>query len=99
MSKVKKSAGGKDLAAFRSAHDKSFIVPQAIRRGLGALGESWEYEQEFIKRCELALTDFGRFRDQFSDFYVEVGGKTKRRVWAGTKAYAAKLRDAHNGNG
>ena len=96
MSKVKKAAGGKDLAEFRSAHDKSFIVPQAIKRGLEELGESWDYEQNFIKRCNLSLTDFSKYRDQFSEYFVEIGGKSIRRVWAGTKGFAGKLRETYN---
>lgn len=91
--------GGKDLETFRSLHDKSFIVPQRIRTGLKLLGESWEYEQEFAQRCKLSLADFSRFREQFAEYYVEIGGKSIRRVWAGSKAFADKLREAHNGNG
>jgi len=92
-----KPKGGKDLAAFRSAHDKSFIVPERIKKGLADLGDSWEYEQEFVKRCNLSLADFSRYRDQFADFFVEIGGKSIRRVWAGSKGFAEKLRTAHNG--
>jgi hypothetical protein len=84
---------GKDLDAFRASHDKSFIVPKRIREGLAALGESWEYEHEFIKRCGLSQTDFGAYRDQFADFWLHVGGKSPKKVWAGTKAFAAKLRE------
>ena len=92
-----KAKTGKDLAAFRAVHDKSFIVPRAIESGLVQLGSSWEYEQEFIKRCRLSLADFGRFRDQFAEYYVEIGGKTIRRVWAGNKAYAKKLKETYDG--
>jgi len=84
---------GKDLDAFRAAHDKSFIVPKRIKEGLVALGESWEYEHEFIKRCGLSQTDFAKYRDQFSDFWLLVPGQNPKRVWAGTKAFAAKLRE------
>lgn len=87
---------GKDLAAFRAVHDKSFIVPERIKAGLAALGDSWEYEQEFVRRCNLSLADFSRYREQFSEFCVEIGGKSTRRVWAGTKAFANKLREAHS---
>jgi hypothetical protein len=89
-------AGGKDLEMFRAAHDKSYIVPRRIKEGLTALGESWEYEAEFIKRCGLSQIDFAAYRDQFSDFYVETGGTGGRgkRVWAGTKAFATKLRES-----
>jgi hypothetical protein len=90
-----KSTTGKDLAAFRAAHDKSFIVPQKIKAGLAALGDSWEYEAEFIKRCGSSQTDFAAYRDEFSDFFIEARGtgKTPKRVWTGTKAFAAKIRE------
>ena len=88
---------GKDLMAFRSLHDKSYIVPRAIEAGLAQLGASWEYEQEFVKRCRLSLVDFSRYRDQFTDFFVEIGGKSVRRVWAGTKAYAKQLKETYDG--
>lgn len=99
MSIAKKPAPGKDLAQFRASHDKSFIVPRAIQMGLATLGPSWEYEQEFVKRCGLSLADFSKYRERFADHCVEIGGKSVRRVWAGSKAYADKLREAHNGNG
>lgn len=96
---TKKPAGqkGKDLAAFRSLHDKSYIVPRAIEAGLKQLGESWEYEQEFVTRCRLSLKDFSQYREQFAEFYVEIGGKSIRRVWAGTKTYAQKLKESYDG--
>lgn len=88
---------GKDLMSFRALHDKSYIVPLAIRSGLVQLGDSWEYEQEFVTRCRLSLKDFGQYREQFAEYYVEIGGKSIRRVWAGTKAYAQKLKEAYDG--
>lgn len=87
---------GRNLESFRKTFDKSVIVPDRIRAGLAALGDSWEYEVDFIKRCGLSTTDFSRFRDQFEDFMVEIrsGSQRQRRVWAGTKKFAAKLREA-----
>jgi hypothetical protein len=88
-------AKGKDLESFRSAHDRSYIVPKKIQAGLEALGESWEYEAEFIRRCGLSTGDFAVYRDKFQDFSVEtasVNGNRGKRVWAGTKAFASKLR-------
>lgn len=99
MTVVKQQKSGKDLAAFRALHDKSYIVPEAIKKGLAELGDSWEYEQEFVRRCGLSLADFSRFRDKFAEFFVEIGGKSVRRCWAGTKAYAKKLAEAHRGEG
>jgi hypothetical protein len=91
-----KKVSGKDLEAFRAMHDKSFIVPKRIQEGLAALGDSWEYEAEFIKRCGVSQTDFAAYRDQFADFFLETGGTggaRGKRVWAGTKAFAKRLRE------
>ena len=91
-----KKVSGKDLEAFRAMHDKSFIVPKRIQEGLAALGDSWEYEAEFIKRCAVSQTDFAAYRDQFKDFFLETGGTggaRGKRVWAGSKAFAKKLRE------
>ncbi len=93
--KVAQPAKGKDLEAFRASHDRSFIVPKKIQAGLDALGESWEYEAEFIRRCGLSTGDFAAYREKFQDFSVEtasVNGNRGKRVWAGTKAFANKLR-------
>jgi hypothetical protein len=87
------AAKGKDLETFRSLHDKSFIVPKKIRDGLAALGDSWEYEVEFLKRCSLANQDLAMYRDQFADFYVDTPGRNPKRVWAGSKKFATQLRE------
>jgi hypothetical protein len=86
---------GKGLDEFRAAHDRAYIVPQRIKAGLDALGDSWEYEAEFIRRCGIASQELPRYRDTFRDFYVETprgSGSNGKRVWAGTKAFAAKLK-------
>lgn len=83
---------GKSVADFRAAHDKSYIVPKKIHEGLEALGESWEYEAEFMRRCGLSQTDFARYREQFEEFIVTVGGKSMKRCWCGTKKLASELR-------
>lgn len=91
-----KNAGGKSLEAFRAAHDKDYIVPSRIKEGLAELGESWEYEADFIRRCGLSQIDFAAYRGQFTDFYVDTGGGHKnrgKRAWTGSKAFAAKLRE------
>lgn len=88
---------GKDLDAFRAAHDKAFIVPKRIKDALAELGDSWEYEGEFIRRCGVSTADFAAHREPFmADFTVETasaGGNRGKRVWAGTKAFAAKIRE------
>lgn len=90
----KEKAGKKGLQDFRALHDKNFLVPQRIKAGLDALGDGWEYEVDFVRSCGLSTTDFARFREQFEEFSVNVGSaRSPKRVWAGTKAMAAKMRD------
>lgn len=88
----------KTLSDFRAVHDKNFVVPEKIKAGLAKLGkDGWEYEAEFMKMCGVGTIDFARFREQFEEFYVIVPGtngtKSSKRVWAGSKAAAAKLRE------
>lgn len=91
MTAVKKS--GRTLNDFRAAHDKNFIVPNKIRAALEKLGDGWEYEMEFMRLAGICTTDLATFRDQFGDHIVSTGGKNPKRVWAGTKALATKLRE------
>ena len=95
MSRKQKDTG-KSIASFRALHDKSVIFPAKIRAGLKSLGNAWEYEADFIKRCGLSQPEFGRYRDQFSDFFVSVRerGSFSKRAWAGTKKYADQMRAA-----
>lgn len=83
---------GKGVEEFRAAHDKDFIVPQKIRDGLKKLGNGWEYEGDFVRLAMLSQTDMALYRDGFADFWFEVSGHTKRRVWCGSKELAEKLR-------
>lgn len=90
------AAKGKTLEEFRSAHDKNYIVPKKIKEALAKLGDSWEYELEFIKMAGVSTTDLMHFRDQFEAYIVQVkvaGASHKKNVWAGTPAFAAKLRE------
>lgn len=85
---------GRTLNDFRATHDKAYIVPNKITDALAKLGDSWLYEAEFIKACGLTPPDVSAFRDQFADYIVEVRQDGRRRtVWAGTKHFAAKLRE------
>lgn len=89
------STPGRSVDQFREMHDKSFIVPKRIKAGLEQLGDSWEYEGEFMKRCQLSSGDFVKYRDQFAEHFFEVRatGKNSKRVWCGTKRFASKLRE------
>jgi hypothetical protein len=87
---------GKTLEEFRSAHDKNYIVPKKIKEALAKLGESWEYEVDFMKLAGVSTTDLVNFREQFDAHIVAVkinGSSHRRNVWAGTTAFAAKLRE------
>lgn len=87
---------GKSLEDFRSVHDKNYIVPKKIKDALTKLGESWEYEIDFAKLADISITDLIRFREQFETHIVSVkinGGSSRKNVWAGTVAFASKLRD------
>ena len=90
---TKSKQSGRSLTDFRAAHDKSFIVPAKIRAGLESLGDAWEYEQELLRRCGLSTTDFSIYRDEFAEHWIQVGGKSPKRIWAGTKKFAETLRE------
>lgn len=85
---------GKDFEAFRQLHDPAYIVPRKIKAGIEALGaDTWEYEEDFRKRCGISSPNvFSPYRAEFKDFWVEIPGKTSKRVWTGSKALAAKIR-------
>jgi len=93
MPDAKAKPAGKSLADFRAAHDKSFIVPKKLNEALAALGDGWEYEAQFIKTAGINALDCSAYREQFEDFIVTVGTKTKKRVWCGTKKLATQLRE------
>lgn len=91
---AKAKASGKSLAEFSAAYNKDEIVPKKIRDGLKQLGNGWEYELDFMRRCSISQTDMGRFRPEFEDdFVVNTGGKNPKRVWAGTKELADQMRE------
>jgi hypothetical protein len=93
MTKPAAKTAGRDINAFRESHDKNYIVPKKIEEALKALGpDKWEYSADFIKLCDISVTDMAMFRESFSDFWLEVGSKTKKIVWCGSKGLATKLR-------
>jgi hypothetical protein len=82
----------KTLAAFRSEHDIDFIVPDKIKKGIKDLGPGgWEYEVDFSRWSGIKLSDLAAYRDQFSDYWVQLR-KDGRRAWAGSKQLAAAMR-------
>lgn len=87
----------RNLDDFRKVYDKSLIIPARIKAALADLGDAWETEQEFLRRVACSTTEFARYRDPFIEHSVEIprsraNGSQAKRVWAGTKQFAAKLR-------
>ena len=80
---VKKPAG-RSLTDFRKAYDKDTIIPSKIKAGLTELGQSWEYESEFVKRCGISFNDMGNYRDQFEGNWMVIRGDGKK-VWSSVK--------------
>lgn len=93
-----KKQPGKDVESFRKLHDKSYRIPRIIKEALADLGESWEYEGEFMKRAAISTTDIAMFRDQFADHWFEVRTNTRntKRVWCGTVKLSGKLREYYS---
>ncbi len=94
-----KSPKKKTLAEFKSLYDPNVCIPAAIRAGFASLlaaegPEGWEYELDFMKRCDLNVTKLAQFRDQFEKHIVIVrpAGKTERRIWFGDVKIAEKAR-------
>lgn len=89
----KSTSKARSLDDFRKTHDKSYVVPEKIKAGLAKLGkDGWEYESDFIRICGVSQQDFSRFRSQFEDYFLLVGGRNHpKRVWAGSVELAAKM--------
>lgn len=96
----------KTLADLHAAHDKNVMIPNRIRdtlKALAASGDDWMYEQDFIRLSKppIAGMDISRYRDQFTDFWVDTpstnGKSSSRRVWFASKALAAKWKDSTGG--
>ena len=90
--------GAKSLADFRATHDKSFVIPNKIKAALAKLGDGgWEYATEFAKLAEISVNDLSRFATEFGDFVVVAKSNGREyRIWAGSKALAAKMREMAN---
>ncbi len=84
---------GRSLVDFRAEHDKSYIVPKKIREALDKLGNTWQYELEFLRFAGVSTNDLAAFREQFLDHIVSIGGRTPRRIWTGSKDLARKMRE------
>lgn len=92
----KPAAKGHSLEMFRKTYDKKTVIPAKIKAGLAQLGESWEYEGDFVKRCGISVTEFSQYREPFAHHCVELprrGGLQSKRAWCGSTGFANKLRE------
>jgi hypothetical protein len=90
---MEESKVGKSLADFRKQYDKNFIVPEKIEKALRQLGAGgWETELNFAKLAGVSMTDVGLFREKYQDHVVLVE-RGSRRIWAGSKSLAKKLKE------
>jgi len=88
--KVKTAA--KTLDEFRRTYDKDTIIPAKVREALERLADGWQYESEFVRAAGVSYADLGNYRDMFADHIVTIR-RDNKRVWAGTTALAAQLRE------
>lgn len=100
MALAKSKKSGRAPEEFQKEHDQSYIVPARVREGLAELGETWEYEADFMKRIGCNAPMLVSYREQFAEFIVDIkpraGRSHSKRAWAGTKKLAALLRDMVN---
>ena len=86
---------GHGIEEFRAQYDRSYRIPRKIREALQRLGDRWLREIDFAKFAGVGSVDISAYRGEFeADYVVELtGGNNGKRVWAGTKALARKLRE------
>lgn len=95
---------GKTLEQFRAVHDRTQVLKARAAAALKALGDSWEYEADFIRRAGVAMSEWGAIRENYMAHIVLVKASfgrgsngNARRVIAGTPAFAKKLKESING--
>lgn len=87
-------ATGRSLDEFRKTFDRSHIVPTRIKAALESLGTAWMTEIEFAKLAGVSIPDLALFREPFEGHVVVLPGQHKgKRLWAGTKAAANRMRE------
>lgn len=71
----------KTLDDFRTAYDKSFIVPARIKAGVEKYlaGGYWETDQNFRELCRVPPHLWRRYADGFEQYQIRVDGKI---LWA-----------------
>lgn len=87
-------AAGRTLDEFRRSFDKSHIIPTRIKAALESLGGAWMTETEFSKLAGVSIPDLALYREPFEGHVVVLPGQHKgKRLWAGTKAAATRMRE------
>lgn len=87
-------AVGRSLDEFRKSYDKSHIVPTRIKAALAGLGGAWMTELEFAKLAGVSVPDLAAYREAYEEHVVVLLGQHKgKRLWAGTKQAAARMRE------
>lgn len=84
---------GRTIDDFKASYDKSYIIPGKIKAALAKLENGWQYEVDFAKLAGVSLTDLGAYRAAFEDFIVPLNRDGGKRVWAGTKGLAQRMRE------
>jgi hypothetical protein len=100
MSHAKKKSPIKNLASFKAEYDPDIRIPALIAAGIKSLlaegFESWEYEQDFLRRCGPGVgnSNITKYRPLFEKHIVEVkqGRKNPKRIWFADPKVAAKAR-------
>lgn len=102
MSKPKRKAAvaaktaGRPVSEALGIYDKSTYIPQRIRSGVEKIGAGcYLLEGELQRLCDIKnAADFGRFREKFAEFFVEVPGPNRRphRLWFGSKKDATEFK-------
>lgn len=91
---TKKAKVGHSIEEFQKQYNKTHITPEKIKEALKQLGESWMREIDFARFAGVGSQGINAHRHLFEDYIVEIlTGKSGRRVWAGTKQLAVKLRE------
>lgn len=91
-------------ADFEAAHDKSIIVPNAIRAGIAAMlklgPQHFEYDEGFRALSGLQASELAAYRDQFKQYWLITPGRSSnkggKRAWFGNPKLAAKYREKFN---
>lgn len=93
--KVAAAKAGRPISEALSIYDKSTYIPKRIEEGIAKIGVGcYMREAEFMRLCDVkSAADFGRYREEFSEYYVEAGSRNAHRLWFGSKEDAATFKE------